>query len=46
MRKIYDGNIYFNLCNHPMTPNTLALTEDRCTFQKRLESMFKPRNLN
>ena len=46
MRKIYDGNIYFNLCKNPMTLDTLVLTADRCAFQLRLESMFKPRNLN
>ena len=29
MRKKYDGNTYFNLCNNPMTLDTLVQTADR-----------------
>ena len=40
MRKIYDGNTYFILCNNPITLDTIVLTADRRAFQ--LRSMFKP----
>ena len=29
MRKIYDGNTYFNSCNNPITLDTIVLTADR-----------------
>ena len=46
MRNRYAGNIYFNLCNSPITLDILVPIVFKCDLKLRLQSNVNPKKIN